>query len=205
MTFLHNALRLLVLVLLIMGVFLAEPLNALTVQPESSLDHLTEVSPPPPQSQSELSPKLQKLFTKTQTSFEKAFTKTQRAIADLPEQLETLATSADKTSRQQIKKVLEEKQDDLENMADKFDDLAETLANLHDKTPELFLGAPQARDSLDRLAQSMNQLANTTESLKSKSNIQERRLVQGQIEKIQGYLQQARQNLENLLRPTPVT
>lgn len=205
MTFLQKALRLLVLVLLLMGVFSGDPLNALTVKPEATLDNLTEVPSSPPASQSELSPKLRKLFSKTKTSFDQAFATTQQAIADLPRQLETLATSTDKTARQEIKKILEEKQDDLENAADKFDDLSESLVSLQGKTPELLLAASQARDSLDRLAQSINQLADTTEGLKSKSNVQENFFVQEQVEKIQGYLQQARQNLENLLRPTPAT
>ncbi|MFN5514525.1 MAG: hypothetical protein ACK5CA_07210 [Cyanobacteriota bacterium] len=202
MTFLKKALYLLVLVFLLMGIFSAQPLNALTINPESTLDHPTEVSPPPLERQSELSPKLQKLLTKTQSVFDNALTKTQQSIADLPQQLETIATSADINVRQQIKKVVEEKQDDLENVADKLDDLAETLANFQSKTPELLLGVSQAQDSLNQLAQSINQLADTTEGLKSKSSVQDRILVQGQIKEIQKYLQKTRQNLENSLRPT---
>lgn len=76
---------------------------------------------------------LDKLVAKIQASFDEALTKTNDAIANLSQQLEEASTATDPAIRKQIKKDLENKQDDLGNAADSIDDLGKKWQKISKK------------------------------------------------------------------------
>jgi prophage maintenance system killer protein len=191
------------------------PAQALTInespnQPVTSTT-TANISEPTTTAPESLAPSpLPKWVTKTQLTFDKALTKTKTAIADLASQLEEAATTTDVVVQKQIKKSLENKQDVLENAADKIDDLVEKLQKANKKLAatvgdapnelqsQLQIQAQNLQQSLDAAVQTINTLADSTEKAKKNTTEAFRTQINNQIEAVNQALEKAQQAIQGL-------
>jgi plasmid stability protein len=191
------------------------PAQALTInespnQPVTSTTTVNTSEPPATAPESLAPSPLPKWVTKTQLTFDKALTKTQTAIADLASQLEEAATTTDVVVQKQIKKSLENKQDVLENAADKIDDLVEKLQKTNKKLAatvgdapnelqsQLQIQAQNLQQSLDAAVQTINTLADSTEKAKKNTTAAFRTQINNQIEAVNQALEKAQQAIQGL-------
>ena len=177
--------------------------GTLTTAP--AIDATVETTPSP----------LDALVSKTQASFDKALTKANDAIANLSQQLEEASTATDPAIRKQIKKDLENKQDDLENAADSIDDLGEKWQKIGKKltaASELTQGVPQtqlqqniskAQLSFENTAKLIDDLADSTEKAKKNTTAAVRTQIDEQIKAVNQALTDATQAIQSLTQKQP--
>lgn len=152
---------------------------------------------------SEIVNPFQKILTKTQTAFDNALTQANEAIADLPQQIEKVSAETEASVRKQLKNQIGDKQDVLENVADKIDDLAESLESFNSKlqksiqqakvtvSDKFVKGAQDAQLSLENAAKAVNDLADDVERAKKNSTPAFRSLIGEEITSVNQTLEAA--------------